>query len=217
MLIEKNINEGLITKYELGYIDMMYEETIKPFLESMSQLFLNILPKMAIAVIGVMVALLELGQSLFQSPSNWVLGISILVFLDFLSGTFRALSTPEIEFSFKRWIRTAFKIGSYSIALAAVIVASNMFPHAMGWLQYVTFALLTANEIYSILRNLKLTALADVLWDIMVKKGVAPGGLQGIWSEVDKRALDKIKMAQEKKYTRYIIKEELAKIKKEED
>lgn len=206
---EHRYRKTIYKKYEMGYGEMLYTEAIKPYLNHLLEVFNNFTPKFIIGIVATVAGVLELGKDLFNSPTTWVVGLAILVALDWASGTLRALTDDEIDFSFKRWVKTAFKIASFSIAVAAVVVGSNMFPTAMGWLQYVTYGLLAANEIYSILTNLKLTALAEVLYDLMTERITGAKGISDIRREVDKRALETFKRKQTDNYTRYKVEEDL--------
>lgn len=204
MLTEKKYDHRIIFKeYETGYKDMFKEEIVMPLLDHLLVIFSSFQSKLFIGGITVAVGLLELGEKLFSSNEIWVYGISILVFLDFASGTLRAIMDPDIKFSLKKWSRTVFKITAYTISITAVIVASNMFPTAMGWLQYVTFVLLTATEVHSILQNLKLTALAEVLWDLMLSNGLQVKGWAELSEAVNKRSSEQFHKDQAKKFTRY--------------
>lgn len=183
----------------MGYLEMLYNEAIKPYLDYLIELFQNLTPKIVIALVTMSAGLYELGSELFSTPKIWVVGISILVGFDFMAGTLRAISDPEIDFSMKRWTKTAFKIASFSIAIAAVVVGSNMFPRALGWLQYATYGLLAANEIYSILDNLKLTALAEVLYDMMLSR-FSGRSINEVRDEVNRRAVENFKRKQGEYY-----------------
>ncbi len=200
MLNEKHIEK---TEYEAGVFEMIYDEIIHPFLEHFIALFINIVPKLFVLIIAISSGILQTGIGLFATPMDWVYGITILVSIDFISGTFRAAIEPDITFSLKKNLATAFKIGSYSLALISVTVATNMFPTALGWLQYITFALLTANEIYSILNNLKLTALADVFYDLIISRTLNGYNGKALMSEINKRSLDSFRKKQDKKFNRY--------------
>lgn len=196
-------------KYEMGYGEMLYTEAIKPYLGHLLEVFNNFISKFIIALFVIGTGFLELGKELFNTPEIWVTGIAIMVVLDWASGTLRALVDDDIKFSFKRWTKTAFKIAAFSIAITSVVVGSNMFPFIFGWLQYVVYALLTANEIRSILTNLKMMALAEVIYDMMANKISDIAGISDLWREVDKRALETFQKKQGDNYTRYKVEEEV--------
>lgn len=128
---------------------MLYHEYAKPFFRPLSNLFDSLFTKL---VVGIPFAS-AIDWSIFTTPTTYWQGLGWLVLLDFVSGVLKVLIDPEQTFESEKFIRTAYKISAYVILTAAVTIGNNVFPRALGWLQYVVYLLLFGKEIVSIAQN----------------------------------------------------------------
>lgn len=158
------------------YADMFWNTTIKPLLQPLGEIPYHFTSKAFITALYAGFAYL---QGLFESetvielltvPVGLIEGLCILVAMDFVFGTVRAITDPRIKWHIKKWTKTFNKIVVYSGGIVVITVGANMFPGALGWLQYVGFLVITGNEIWSCLKHLKLTALAKIAWEFWRNK-----------------------------------------------
>ena len=149
---------------------LFFDTAIRPYIEPFYDLLHQTMGKLFAAALYTMFMGVVFMEQLFSTPELWWKGLAILVILDFASGNLRVLTDSRIKFDIRRWGRTGYKVPSYVIAGLAVGAGANMFPSSLGWAQYVTFAVLSGMEIFSILRNLKLFALAAVLSEVLMDR-----------------------------------------------
>lgn len=149
---------------------LFYQTVVRPYLDPFMDIANHTTGKLMTALAYFVVMGFAFAEELFSTPEIWWKGLTVLVALDFLAGNIRALTDSKINFSVRRWGRSAYKIPAYLIAGLSVGAGANMFPEILSWLQYATFAILSGIEIWSILRNLKLVALITILFEVVAKK-----------------------------------------------
>ena len=159
-----------IHKTSMSQSEMFYETVLRPYIEPFYDLTHQTMGKLIAGGVYAFFMVMSFTVELFSTPELWWKGLAMLVILDFIAGNLRVLTDHRIKFDIKKWGRTAYKIPSYIIAGLAVGAGANMLPSVLGWIQYVTYAVLSGMEIWSILRNLKLFALMSVLWKLGQEK-----------------------------------------------
>jgi len=213
-------NKTIIVTHKTGYINMFWYTAIRPFLRPIAEIPYQFRYKAllggAYGIFAYMQGFFEPQQvaQLFVTPKNLVEGLIILVFLDFIAGSIRAIIDSRIRFHPKKWMKTFYKSVMYSIGIIAVTVGANMFPDALGWFQYVLFLILTGHEIWSVLKHVKMTAFARVAFKLYKKKGQLDNiDWPELWDKVDEEAAKEF--AESQAY--YFGNEDVTVIKKEKE
>lgn len=172
-----DFNDRTITViHHTGYWNMFLSSTIKPLLKPGVEIFYKFEFKTILGfVYGIFAYMQDLFHEetvldLFTTPMGLVEGLCILVAVDFAAGTYRAWTDPQIRFHPKKWGKTFNKIVFYSFGIVGITIGANMFPSALGWLQYAAFLVVTGNEIYSIAKHAKMTAFLAVAWELYKNK-----------------------------------------------
>lgn len=181
--------------HNTGFFSMFWNQVLYPICEPALQVGMEFKYK---AFAGVVYGLLawtqgffepEVVQGLFAVPVGLVEGLCIIIVVDFLAGTYRAITDERIKFHPKKWTKTFNKIVFYSIGISGITVGANMFPTALGWLQYVGFLTVTGHEIWSVLKHAKMAALIKVGIELYKKKGdLASIDFNELKKKVDRRS-----------------------------
>lgn len=156
-------------------IHALCETTIRPFLEPFIDIWMNFASKIVFIILSGVVMIVSFLADLFQSPEIWWGGLMILVFLDFLAGSIRAIFHPKIKFHWRYWTRTVYKFASYACVILALAAAANMFPDIFEYVQYTVICILVGSEVHSIIRKLPVPVL-KTLEKALRKKGIDPLG-----------------------------------------
>jgi len=172
---QKNLRQNQTT------MNKMYHYLFKPFLQPFYELFEHFAMKMWLALlflaawIQVPTGLQEVevvGIVFAVVPVELLVGLNLLIAVDFISGVLKASFDPAVQFRLRKWVQTAYKITAYNGAALTVAVTMSMFPEIYTYAQYIFYVVLSGNELWSILRNLRLTSLAFTAIRIMRGKTV---------------------------------------------
>lgn len=139
---------------QMNPLQALCETTIRPFLEPFIDIWVNLIPKMIFAIITGLIMLMSFLADLFQTPEIWWKGLMVLVFLDFLAGSTRAIFHPKLKFHWRFWTRTAYKFTSYACVVLALSAAANMMPEVFIYVRYAVICILVGSEVHSIIKKL---------------------------------------------------------------
>jgi len=162
----------IIIHHHTGALNMFFSLVLRPFIQPIGEIGFEFKYKIVTGFVYGAIAYFSglfdpsVVEGLFKVPIGLVEGLCILVVLDFIAGTLRAMFDERIKFHPAKWMKTFHKIVSYSLGIVAITIGANMFPDALGWLQYLAFLVVTGHEIWSVAKHVKFTAYLLVAIEI---------------------------------------------------
>lgn len=183
-------------KPENPILNDMYQFLLRPFLQPFYELFEHFVSKLWLAGVFLLAWLqtsngiqeVELVGIVFAViPLELLIGLNILIGVDWITGTSRALFDSSQNFRFRKWVQTAYKLTAYNGAALTVSVVMSMFPEIYTYAQYILYVVLSGNELWSILRNLRLTSVAYTVLRMMKGRTLE----RRSWSSVFKEEMKK--------------------------